>query len=85
MENEQMTQQRPTYDQIAQAYGALLTENQQLKMELNAVRNNDALLKIKTLVEVIDKFSNSEDKETLAIVKNAKWHLKEILAKPKEK
>ena len=36
MENEQMNQQ-PTYEQLAQAYTAILRENEQLKAALNSM------------------------------------------------
>lgn len=81
MENEQMN---PSYEQLAQAYTMLLQENQQLKMELNSCRNNNSIKRVEMLVNVINNFASCIDKESMQIVKNAKWHLNKILEKPKK-
>lgn len=83
MENEQMNQQ-PTYEQIVQAYNALANENQQLRFELNNLRNDKTLERMNSLVELIAKFNSSSDKGLSKAVKNAIWHLNQILSKPKK-
>lgn len=85
MENEQMNQQ-PTYDQLAQAYTAILRENEQLKAALNSIQGDKTIERIKLLVDIIKTFAElPEDKSCDKIIKNAKWHLEQMLEKPKTK
>lgn len=78
--------QQPTYEQIVQAYNQLAAENQQLRIELNSLRNDKTLERMESLVKLIDKFNlyTESDPKLAKIVNNAKWHLNEILAKPKK-
>lgn len=84
MENEQMNQEQPTYDQVVQAYNMLMSENQQLVSELNFVKQDKAIEKIKTLTDLILKLRGS-DTSYDSIIDNAKWHLEQMLAKPDSK
>lgn len=78
MENEQMN---PSYEQLAQAYSNLIRENEQLRMNLNAVSTDRLLERLKTVMQIVEhKESYSEN-----IIKLAEWHIKEMLKKPKTK
>lgn len=79
-----MNQEQPTYDQVIQAYNMLMRENQQLASELNFVKQDKAIEKIKTLTDLILKLRGS-DTSYDGIIDNAKWHLEQMLAKPESK
>lgn len=86
MENENVNQQ-PTYEQVAQAYTAVVRENEQLKAALNSIQNDKTLERIKLLVDIIKTFTELSDPENSysKIIKDSKWHLEQMLAKPKTK
>lgn len=77
MENEQT--QQPTYEQVVQAYNGLLRELEITKSELQALRTDKLLEKLEMMLGVL-KDSASYPKE---IVTLATWHVKQMMAKPK--
>lgn len=79
MENEKMIQEQPTYDQVVQAYNNLIRDFDNLKLELNALRTDRLLEKLKTLSNIIEK----KDSYSKKIVGLAEWNIEQMLAKPK--
>lgn len=79
--------QQPTYEQLAQAYASLMRENEQLKANLTFLQTDKTLERVKTLTDVISTFTqlSKSDKSYNKIIKNAAWHLEQMLAKPKAK
>ena len=74
-------QNKPTYEQLEQAVNQLYQENQNLKQRIaNADRDNMIVDRIKVLLEVVDR-KDTLSKSTISL---AEWHLKNMLAKPKE-
>ena len=78
MENEQMTQ-KPTYEQVVQAYNNLARDFENFKMELNAVKTDKFLEKLTVLLTIAEK----KDLFSKKIVNLAEWNIKQMLAKPK--
>lgn len=77
MENEQMNQ--PTYEQVVQAYNGLFRENEMIKAELNSIKMDKLLEKLNMMLEVV----RNKDSYPKEIVNLAKWHVKQMMAKPK--
>ncbi len=63
--------------QLQQAYQQLAQQSQQLYAELQAVRGDKLNERLKVLFDIV-KEGDSD------LAKLAKWHMKEILAKPKK-
>lgn len=78
MENEQMNQ-KPTYEQVVQAYNNLARDFENLKMELNAVKTDKFLEKLTVLLSIAEK----KDLYSKKIVSLAEWNIEQMLAKPK--
>jgi len=79
--NEQMTQQQPTYEQLFQAYTNVVRDNEMMRMELESLRTDKLLEKIKLMLDVI----KNKDVYPAEIVTLAKWNVKQMIAKPEEK
>lgn len=79
--NEQMTQQQPTYEQLFQAYTNVVKDNEMMRMELESLRTDKLLEKIKLMLDVI----KNKDVYPAEIVTLAKWNVKQMIAKPEEK
>ena len=78
MENEQMTQ-KPTYEQVVQAYNNLARDFENFRMELNAVKTDKFLEKLTVLLSIAEK----KDIYSKKIVNLAEWNIEQMLAKPK--
>lgn len=72
MENENNELQ-----QLQQAYQQLMQQSQRLYAELQSVRGDKLNERLKVLFEIV-KDGDAD------LAKLAKWHMKEILAKPKK-
>ena len=79
--NEQMTPQQPTYEQVLQAYNNVVRDNEMMRMELESLRTDKLLEKIKLMLDVI----KNKDTYPSEIVNLAKWNVKQMIAKPEEK
>lgn len=66
-----------TEQQLQQAYQQLAQQSQQLYSELQSIRSDKLNERLKVLFEIVQ----NGDKD---LAKLAKWHMKEILAKPKK-
>jgi len=71
--------QKPTYEQVVQAYNNLARDFENFKMELNAVKTDKFLEKLTVLLTIAEK----KDLFSKKIVNLAEWNIKQMLAKPK--
>lgn len=79
MENVNVNEQRPSYNELAAAYQNLLQQAQDLERRYQALLQDKALEKISTVGKIIE----NKDAYSNKIVKLAEWHLAQVLAKPK--
>lgn len=77
MENVKETQE---YQELQQAYNQLLQQAQQINMELQNLKSD----KIAERFELIMRIMEHKECYTDATLKLAEWHIKQMLAKPKE-
>lgn len=80
MENEQMNQTQPTYEQVVQAYSNLIKDFESLRIELESIKTDKLLEKIKLMLDIV-KNSSAYPND---IVSLAKWNLKKMMGKPEK-
>ena len=78
MENEQVNQ-KPSYEDVVNAYNRVYRELERTQAELVALRQEKVVERLRALNELI------ANKEALTknVVSLVNWHLEQILAKPK--
>ena len=81
MENNEQMNQQPSYEQLLQAYNNVVRDNEMMRMQLESLRTDKLLEKIKLMLDVI---KNKEGYPS-EIVNLAKWNAKQMMAKPEEK
>ena len=79
MENERVNQQ-PTYEQLIQAYTAVVQENQQLKTVIQSLQIDRTLERMKTIMQIIE----NKEKYPEQAVKCAEGYLLYTLAPEQE-
>ena len=73
--------EQPSYENLAQAYTNAARAVEELQTELRAIKSDKILERLNTMMRIVE----NSDKYPKAIVNLAIWHMKQIMARPKQK
>ena len=74
-----MEENKPTYEQLANAYTSIIKELEGYKVAYSELKSNTVLQRLNTMLNIIEH----KDLYPQKIYKLAVWHAEQIMAKPK--